>query len=175
MRIDYWALNKITINNNYPLLRIDDLFDRLNRARYFSRINLKFGYYHIHIADGDMEKTTMKTHYGSYEFLMMPFGFCNAPSTFTTLMNSVFHDKLDKFLIIYIDYIHIYFKSTEKHIEQLKYVLQKLKENHLYVNKAKSEFVQMEMDFLGHVLSPKDIRPDQKRSKPSNSGKSGDG
>jgi hypothetical protein len=60
-----------------------------------------------------MEKTTMKTHYGSYEFLIMLFGLCNAPSTFTTLMNSIFHDKLDEFLIIYIDDIHIYSKSVE--------------------------------------------------------------
>ncbi len=74
-------------------------------------------------------------------------------------MNSVFHDKLDEFLIIYIDDIHIYSKSTEKHTENLEYVLQKLKENDLYANKTKSEFVQIKMDFLGHVLSPKGIRP----------------
>ncbi len=127
--------------------RIDDLFDKLNGARYFNRIDLKSRYYEIHIMDGDVEKTTMKTHYGSYEFLVMLFGLCNAPSTFTALMNLVFHDKLDEFLIIYIDDILIYSKSVEEHVGHLEYVLQKLKENNLYANKAKSEFAQVEMDF----------------------------
>jgi len=78
-------------------------------------------------------------------------------------MNSVFHDKLDEFLIIYIDDIHIYSKLVEKHIENLKYVMQKLKENDLYANKTKSEFVQIKMDFLGHVLSRKGVRPNSRK------------
>lgn len=78
MCVDYRALNKITIENNYPLPRIDDLFDRLAGAVYFSRIDLKSGYYQIQIALGDIEKTTCRTRCRSYEFLVMPFGLCNA-------------------------------------------------------------------------------------------------
>lgn len=100
---------------------------------------------------------------GSYEFLMMLFGLCNAPFTFTTFMNSVFHNKLEELLIIYIDDILIYSKLAKEHVEHIKYVLQKLKENTLYVNKTKSEFAQMKMDFLGHVLSLKNIRLDLKK------------
>jgi len=83
----------------------------------------------------------MRTHYGSYEFLVMSFGLCNAPSTFTTFMNLVFHDKLDEFLIIYIDAILIYSKSMEEHFRHLEYVMQKLKENDMYANNATNEFV----------------------------------
>ena len=89
MCIDYRALNKVTIKNNYPLPRIDDLFDRLAGAKYFSCIDLKSAYYQVQIADGDIEKTACHTRYGSYEFLVMPLGLCNAPLTFTTLMNTI--------------------------------------------------------------------------------------
>lgn len=82
----------------------------------------------------------MRMHYGSYEFLVMLFGLCNGPSTFITLMNLVFRDKLDKFLIIYIDGIFIYSKSVEEHARHLEYVMQKPKENDLYANRATSEF-----------------------------------
>ena len=90
MCINYKALNKVTIKNNYPLPRIDDLFDRLVGAKYFIHIDLKSRYYQIQIVNGDVEKTICHIRYGSYEFFVMPFGLCNAPSTFTTLMNPIF-------------------------------------------------------------------------------------
>jgi hypothetical protein len=134
MCIDYHALNKITIKSNYPLPRINNLFDRLNGASYFNDIDLKLSYYQIHMQDADIEKTAMRTRYGSYEFLVMPFGLCNALSTLTTLMNLIFHNKLDKFVIIYIDDIFVYSKSTEEHVTHLEFVLQTFKENKLYAN-----------------------------------------
>jgi hypothetical protein len=103
MCIDYHALNTITIKNNYPLPRIDDPFDHLNGASYFSRIDLKSNYYQIHVEEADVGKIAMKTRYDFYELLVFPFELCNVSFTFTTLMNSIFHEKLDEFVIIYID------------------------------------------------------------------------
>jgi hypothetical protein len=94
MCINYCALNKITIKNNYPLLHIDDLLDWFNGVQYFNQIDLKLGYYQIRFVEEDVEKTIMKTKYGLHEFLVMPFNLCNALSTFTTFMNSIFHEKL---------------------------------------------------------------------------------
>jgi len=95
MCVDYRALNKATVKNWYPLPRIDDLFDRLSRAKVFNRIYLRSGYYQIRIAKGDEEKTTCHTRYGSYEFLVMAFGLTNAPATFCTLMNDIFREWFD--------------------------------------------------------------------------------
>jgi len=155
MCIDNHALNKITIKNNYLLPQIDDLFHYLNGASYFNWIDLKSGYCQIRMEKADLEKTTMKTKYDFYEFLVMPFGLCNALSTFTTLINLIFHEKLNEFIIIHIDEILVYSKFTKEHVTHLKFVLQNLKENKLYANQAKSKFASPEMDFLGHVLSKK--------------------
>jgi hypothetical protein len=112
MCIDYHTLNKITIKKKYPLFRFNDVFDYLNGASYFSYIDLKSNYYQIHVEDPVVEKITMRTRYGSYEFLVMMFRLCNAPSTFTILMNLIFHKKLNKFIFIYIDDISVYSKYT---------------------------------------------------------------
>jgi hypothetical protein len=165
MCIDYRALNKITIKKNYPLLRVDDLLDRLAGAKVFSRIDLKSGYYQIRIAEEDIEKTACRTRYGSYEFVVMPFGLCNAPATFTTLMNSMFHHKSDDFVVVYIDDILIFSKSKEEHAKHLKIVLKKLRDNKLYANLEKSEFELVEIEFLGHVLNGQGIQSDSKKIK----------
>ncbi len=112
MCIDYCALKKIRIEKKYPLPCIDDLLDQFNGAKYFNWIDLKLGYYQICITDEDVEKTTMKTKYGSYEFLVMPFKLCNVSSTFMTFMDSIFHEKMDEFVIIYIDDILVYSKMA---------------------------------------------------------------
>jgi hypothetical protein len=90
MCVDYKALNKATVKNRYPLLRIDDLFDQLSGVKMFRRINLCSGYYQIRIPEGDEEKFVCRTRYGSYEFLVMPFEFTNALATFCTFMNDIF-------------------------------------------------------------------------------------
>ena len=113
--VDYRVLNKVTVKNSYPLPRIDDLLDRLTGAKYFSRINLRSGYHQIRITQWDEEKSVCRIHYGSFKFLVMPFGLRNAPTTFTTLMNIIFHEYLDDFIIIYIDDILVYSKTAEEH------------------------------------------------------------
>jgi hypothetical protein len=128
MCVDYRALNKATVKNQYPLPRIDDLFDRLLGAKVLSRIDLRSRYYQIRIAEGDKEKTPCCTSYGSYEFLVMPFGLTNAPATFCTLMNNIFREWLDDFVVVYIDDILIYSGSLEEHVKHLRKVFQRLRE-----------------------------------------------
>jgi len=153
MCVDYRALNKATVKNQYPLPRIDDLFDRLSRAKVFSRIDLRSGYYQIQIVEGDEEKTACRTRYGSYEFLVMPFGLTNALATFCTLMNDIFQKWFDDFVVIYIDNILIYSGSLEEHAEHLRKVFQRLRENKLYAKLEKCEFGVTKVDFLGHRIT----------------------
>ncbi|KAI5323243.1 hypothetical protein L3X38_032315 [Prunus dulcis] len=150
--IDYRALNKVTIKNKYPIPLIADLFDQLGGAKYFTKLDLRSGYYQVRIAPGDESKTACVTRYGSYEFLVMPFGLTNAPATFCTLMNKVFHPFLDKFVVVYIDDIVVYSNSLEEHLEHLQKVFQVLRENQLYVKREKCSFVQEEVEFLGHKI-----------------------
>jgi hypothetical protein len=163
--VDYKALNKATMKNRYPLPRIDDLFDRLSGAKVFSRIDLRSGYYQINIAKGDEEKTACRTRYGSYEFLMMPFGLSNAPATFCTFMNDIFREWLDDFVVVYIDDILIYSSSLEEHAEHLRKVFQRLRENKLYAKLEKCEFAVTEVDFLGHRITQEDLKMDDHKVK----------
>jgi len=122
--IDYRKLNKLTIKKKYPLQRIDNLFDQVKDATLFSKIDLRSGYHQIRIKDEDVCKTTFRTHYGHYEFIVLPFGFKNDPTTFMSLMNGISHPYLDKFVLIFIDDILIYSKNVEEHKEQLRIFLQ---------------------------------------------------
>ena len=134
MCIDYRALNKVTIKNKYPIPLVADLFDRLGKAWYFSKLDLRSGYWQVRIAEGaegDEQKTACVTRYGSYEFLVMPFGLTNAPITFMDLMNRVFRPYLDKFIVVFIDDILIYSNDREEHVGHLRMVLQILGEHQL--------------------------------------------
>ena len=112
--IDYHQLNKMMIKNKYSLPRIDDLFDHIREATLFSKMHLRYGYHHVRIKDEDIFKTAFRTRYTHYEFVVMPLGITNAPTTFMCLMNSVLSKHLDKFIVVFIDDILIYSKQKKK-------------------------------------------------------------
>ena len=123
--IDYRGLNKATMKNKYPLSIIDDLFDKLAGYEVFLRIDLQSGYYQLKVRAEDILKTAFQTRYGHYVFLVMLFGLTNAPVAFMELMNRVFYDYLDKFIIVFIDDILVYLKTQEDHETHLQLTLER--------------------------------------------------
>jgi hypothetical protein len=153
MCVDYQSLNEVTIKNEYPLPRIEDLFDQMKGASVFSKINLRSGYHQLKIPGSDIPKTAFRTRYGLYEYTVMSFGLTNAPAYFMYLMNKVFMEYLDRFIVVFIDDILIFSKTMEEHEEHLRLVLEKLRSNQLYAKFSKCEFWLTEVTFLGHVIS----------------------
>ena len=160
MCIDYRGLNQVTVKNKYPLPYIEELFDQLQGARVFSKLDLRQGYYQLKIKEEDVPKTAFNTRYSHYEFLVMPFGLTNAPTAFMDLMQLVFQPYLNQFVMIFIDDILVYSKSEEDRERDLRIVLQTLRENKLFTKFSKCEFWLKEISFLGHIISEEGIRVD---------------
>jgi hypothetical protein len=163
MCIDYRSLNEVTIKNKYPLPRIEDLFDQLRGASVFSNIDLRSGYHQLRIRPSDIPKTSFITKYGLYEFTVMLFGLTNAPAYFMYLMNIVFMDYLDKFVVVFIDDILIYSQNEQEHEEHLRKVLQRLRDCQLYAKLSKCEFWISEVLFLGHIINREGLAIDPKK------------
>jgi hypothetical protein len=156
MCVDYRSLNDVTIKNKYPLPRIEDLFDQMRGAKVFSKIDIRSGYHQMKIRPSNISKTTFTTRYGLYEYTAMSFGLTNAPAYFMYLMNKIFMEYLDKFVIVFIDDILIYSKNEEEHEEHLRLVLQKLREHELYAKFSKCEFWLKEVVFWV-ISSPTEV------------------
>ncbi|KAH0698695.1 hypothetical protein KY284_012910 [Solanum tuberosum] len=163
MCIDYRQLNKVVIKNKYPISRIDNLFDQLQGASCFSKIDLRSGYHQLKVRECDIPKTAFKTHYGHYEFLVMSFGLTNAPATFMDLMNRVFKPYLGMFVIVFIYDILIYSRNEEDLASHLTIVLQALKYRELYAKFSKCEFCLEFVAFLGHIVSREGIKVDTQK------------
>ncbi|GBG86897.1 hypothetical protein CBR_g42179 [Chara braunii] len=160
MCIDYRGLHAITVKNREPLPRIDDLLDRVQGCRYFNKIDMKSRYHLIVMRPEDQHKTAFQTRYGLYLFVVIPLGLCNAPRTFQHAMNRIFHDHLDKSIIVYLDDILIFSRTIEEHAAHLDKVLSLLPQHKFKINGGKCEFGRTRILYLGHEISAEDLKPD---------------
>jgi len=156
--IDYRKLNQITVTDRYPIPNIEDIFDKLGRAQYFSTIDLAKGFHQIEMDPQDIKKTAFSTPNGHYEFLRMPFGLKNAPATFQRMVNNVLKDYIGKICLVYLDDIIIFSTSIEEHIVYIKKIFEKLREANLKVQIAKCKFLAKETEFLGHIVTNEGIK-----------------
>ena len=150
--------------DRYPISLLNDLLDAPRKAWIYLKIDLKSAYHLVCIAKGDEWKTAFRTRYGSFKWLVMPFGLSNAPSAFQRFMNDIFSDVLDIFVVIYLDDILIYSDNIDDHKKHVKKVLKRLRENQLYTSPTKCVFHQDRIEFLGFVLGVDGLRMDESKT-----------
>ena len=158
--VDYRGLNKITTKNRYPLPLIGELLDRICRAKFFTKFDVRDGYNRLRMAEGEEWKTAFRCRYGLFEYTVMPFGLCNAPRTFQHYMNDTFREFLDKFLIIYLDDMLIYSDTLAEHRAHVRMVLEWLRAEGLCLKPSKCQFHVQEVAFLGFLVGPEGVRMD---------------
>ena len=158
--VDYRKINAITITDAHPLPRIDELLEQFRTAKWFSSMDLASGYWQIEMKEEDKQKTAFTCCYGLYQFNVMPFGLKNAPPTFQRLMNELFRDYLDEFVVIYIDDILVFSKTFEDHMRHLQIVFKILKEANLMIKLKKCKFCEPNIEFLGHIVGRDGLKPD---------------
>ena len=176
MVVDYRSLNKITVKNRYPLPRIDDLFDKLFSAQYFSCLSAASGFHQILLKDEAEPKTAFRTPFGHYQFRVLPFGLTNAPATFQAVMNNLFNlpkfnadgslnsrHQLSEFAIVFIDDILIFSKSVEEHKKHIEIVVSELRKHKILLKPSKCVWAQTELPYLGHIIGRDGIKPDPKK------------
>ena len=162
--VNYQGLNNFTIKNQYPLPLIRELLDRLERAKQFTQLDLTNAYHRMRICKGNEWKTAFKTRYGHFEYQVMPFGLINGPASFQGYINKTLAEKLDIFVIVYLDEILIYTDDDrDRHVSAMRWVLEQLRKFSLFANLKRCRFHQEEVWFLGYVMSSKGIRMEDKR------------
>ncbi|KAH0610200.1 uncharacterized protein H6S33_011727 [Morchella sextelata] len=161
--VDYRGLNAITIKNRYPLPLLKETLAKLSRAQYYTKLDLRWGYNQIRIAEGDEWKTAFRTRYGHFEYTVMPFGLANAPAIFQHWINDILRPYLDQFVTAYLDDILIYSETLSEHKEHIQKVLKVLDENHVHLKPEKCEFMVQETKYLGLILTPNGNRMDPEK------------
>lgn len=159
MCVDYRWINKVTVKNRYPLPLPEELMDRVGKAKFFTKIDLRSGYWQFPVRPRDTAKTAFRTRYGHFEFLVAPFGLTNCPAQFQTLVQDILSDFLDVFVVVFIDDILVYSKDMEAHTEHVRQVLSRLKEHELYAKASKCEFAVSQTDYLGYHLTGEGVSP----------------
>jgi hypothetical protein len=161
--VDYRGLNDITVKNRYPIPLIRETLDRLSKAKYFSKLDIIAAFNTIRVKEGDEWKTAFNTRYGQYEYLVMPFGLCNAPGTFQSYINHTLHDYLDHFCTGYLDDILVFSETLKEHRTHVKKVLLRLREAKLFADIDKSEFEVTSTKYLGIIISTDGLRMDPQK------------
>ncbi|PNX98954.1 retrotransposon-related protein, partial [Trifolium pratense] len=158
--VDYRALNSLTLRDRFPMPTIDELLDELGGASWFSKLDLRQGFHQIRMHPDDVSKTAFRTHQGHYEFRVMPFGLCNAPSTFQSAMNELFRPYLRKFVIVFFDDILVYSPTLTDHLSHLEQVFHKLVTGEFFLKFSKCLFAQQTLEYLGHMVSSTGVFPE---------------
>ena len=161
--VDYRGLNAVTVKDRYPLPLIDEMLSRLAGARYFSKVDLRDAYHRIRIKEGDEWKTTFRTKFGSFEYLVMPFGLSNAPATFQSYINRALAGLVDVCCVVYLDDILIFSDSEGDHEKHVRLVMERLREYQLFAKLPKCAFKRRTISYLGYVIDTEGIKMDPKR------------
>jgi hypothetical protein len=157
---DYRALNAVTIKDRFPIPIMDDMIDELHGSEYFTKLDLRAGYHQIRLQLEDIHKTAFQTNSGHYEYVVMPFGLCNAPSTFQAAMNAIFRPYLRKFILVFFDDILIYSPNWDSHLQHIRRTLEILTSHSFVVKPSKCIFGRTEVDYLGHLIIVTGVKVD---------------
>ena len=164
--VDYRALNEVTKKDRYPLPLIGEALDRFHTAKYFTKLDIKEAYHNVRIKKGEEWKTTFTSKYGTYEYLVMPFGFCNAPATFQRwISNRTLQRFIDRCCIVYLDDVLIYSDNLEQHKRDVQNVINSIYQSGMRLKPSKCEFHQTETEYHGFIVSQQDIKMDPVKTK----------